>query len=91
MKQKILIGLLLVGFPIWLLSTLAIYIYGLYLAGTAGSTASFLTSLVPLIGQIYLMWSIWSATGVFFNSYTIAFLCWVALGVLLGNVLQMRR
>jgi hypothetical protein len=56
---------LVAGFFLWLLLALGIYLYGLYLAGEYGTVSLLLISFVPLIGQVFLIWSIWSATGFF--------------------------
>ena len=89
--QKLYAGVLIAGFFAWMLLGAAIYFYGLYLAGASAPIAIIITSLVPLIGQAYWIWVIWTTTGVFFNSYLIAFLSWIALGVLLGNIVERRR
>jgi hypothetical protein len=81
---------LVAGFIVWLLLAVGIYLYGLYLAGESGTIALLLIAFVPLVGQAFLIWLVWSATGVFFNYYVIALLSWIALGVLLGNVVQRR-
>jgi hypothetical protein len=73
------------------IAALGLYCYGIYAAGTFGETATVLTAAVPLIGQAYLMWSIWANTGEFFNAYAIAFLSWLLLGVLLGNIVRYRH
>lgn len=87
---KLVGALLVAGFFFWILLAVALYVYGLYLASLFGSAAIVLLSFVPLVGQVYLIWSIWGATGTFFSTYTIAILSWIALGVLLGNVVQRR-
>ena len=65
----------------------AIYVCGLYLA-SASNSAGILSSLRA--GPQIMIWAIWSATGMFFNYYTIALFSWLALGVLLGNLIQRR-
>jgi hypothetical protein len=84
--KKLFASLLVVGFVLWLLLSAAIYVWGLALAATLGSTAIVLFSLVPLIGQAYLIWSFWSVT----SSFTIVFLSWIVLTILLGTFLQRR-
>jgi hypothetical protein len=88
--KKLFASLLVVWFALWLLLSGAIYVWGLALAATLGSTAIVLFSLVPLIGQAYLIWSFWSVTGIFFSSFTIVCLSWIVLTILLGTLLQRR-
>jgi hypothetical protein len=91
MRQKLLVSLLVSGFFSWLLLSAAIYLYGIYLAAESGAVSLLLYSFVPLVGQAFLTWSMWSATGMFFNSYTIAVLSWVALGAVLGNLANLAQ
>jgi hypothetical protein len=71
-----------------LLLAVAIYGYGIYLAGAYD--VSPICSLIPIAGQVCLIWAIWSSTGAFFNFYTIACLCWLALAIFVGNVAERR-
>jgi hypothetical protein len=86
--RKLVAGFFVAGYFASMLLGAAIYLYGLYLAGEFGSTALLLVSFVPVIGQGFLIWSMWSVTGAFFNSYTIALLSWFALVILLGNLVR---
>jgi hypothetical protein len=62
------------------LASFAIHIYTTYLAyQTAGAFAAFVTLGLPPISEVYWFMHIWSATGVFFNLYTLRIL---ALGCL---------
>jgi hypothetical protein len=70
---------------LWLLG-LGIYIFCLYLAYLTSFVAILLTLIFPVLGQLYWIWAVWMATGVFFNPLTIACLTWLGLAVL-GAVL----
>jgi hypothetical protein len=65
-----------------------IYGYGIYISGVYG--VSLACSSIPVVGQFCLIWAIWSATGAFFNFYTIACLCWLTLAIFVGNVAERR-
>lgn len=77
----------LVGLLLWALS-LGIYLFTLYLAYLTSFLAMILTLMFPFIGQIYWLWFVWGATGVFFNWLTIACLVWVAaVAVVVGGAM----
>jgi hypothetical protein len=63
---------------LWLLG-LGIYVFTLYLAYLTSFVAILLTFIFPFLGQLYWIWALWSATGVFFNPLTIACLAWLGL------------
>jgi hypothetical protein len=86
--RKLVAALFVAGYFVAFLLSAAVYIYGIYLADQFGSTALLLVSFVPVLGQGFLVWSMWSVTGVFFNSYTIALLSLFALAILLGNLVR---
>jgi hypothetical protein len=81
--------LILAGFLVWGVGGLILFNWGMNLATSLGFDGSPLMTL-PVIGWVYLVWMVWTTTGVFFSAFTIAFLGWIAMILLLGMILQRR-
>ena len=64
-----------------------IYFFCLYLAYLTSFAAILLTFFFPFFGQLYWIWAVWMATGIFFNPLMIACLTWVGLGLLSATLL----
>jgi hypothetical protein len=67
------IGLCLLG--------LGIYLFTLYLAYLTSFPSLLMTLFFPFLAQLYWIWALWSATGVFFNLLTALCLGWIVLAV----------
>ena len=63
---------------LWILSV-AIYLLTLYLAYLSSIVALVLTFFLPILGQLYWIWSLWSETGVFLTPLAVMCIAWVAL------------
>jgi hypothetical protein len=71
---------------LWLLG-FGIYIFTLYLAYSTSFISLLGTLIFPFFSQLFWVWAIWSATGVFFNLLTLLCLAWIALaGVVFGSI-----
>jgi hypothetical protein len=89
-RKKLLAGLTLALLGLIIVGALALYVFGIYIAGVSNSTNNTLCSLVPVIGQVCLIWASWSLYGTFFNAYTIPLFIWMALVIVFGNILARR-
>jgi hypothetical protein len=72
---------------IWLLG-IGIYLFTLYLAYWASFLSLLLTLIFPFFAQLYWIWALWSATGVFFNLLTLLCLGWIVLAVLTVGIVS---
>ncbi len=63
---------------VWILSV-AIYGLSLYYAYLSSIVALAVTFFLPILGQLYWIWSLWSTTGVFLNTLTVMCIVWFAL------------
>jgi hypothetical protein len=90
-RKKLLAGPMLALVGLIIVGALALYGYGIYIAGVSNSTNDLLCSLVPVIGQVCLIWASWALYGAFFNAYTIPLFIWMALVIVFGNILRTSR
>jgi hypothetical protein len=60
----------------WTLAA-GIYLLTLYIAYLTGFFPMLLTMMFPFVGQVYWIFAIWSATGIFFNALTQLCLLWI--------------
>lgn len=74
---------LVVTLSFWFLSA-AIYLLSLYLAYLNSFVAVLAVLFFPGIAQLYILWEVWSFTGVFLNYFTLLCIGWMAL--LVANV-----
>jgi hypothetical protein len=66
---------------LWLLG-IGIYLFTLYLAYLTSFPSLLLTLFFPVLAQLYWIWALWTATGVFFNLLTQLCLGWIVLAAL---------
>jgi hypothetical protein len=66
---------------LWLLR-IGIYLFTLYLAYLTSFPSLLLTLFFPFFAQLYWIWALWSATGVFLNLLTLLCLGWIVLAAL---------
>lgn len=78
----------LAGIAAWVLG-LGIYFLTLYIAYKTSFVAMLLTLFFPVAGQFVWLWVVWGWTGMFFNSYTILCLSWVALAAIVFGFAMM--
>jgi hypothetical protein len=81
--MRALLGVIAVlcSISLWLLG-LGIYLFTLYLAYLTSFPSLVMTLVFPFFAQLYWIWALWSATGVFFNLLTQLCLGWIVLAAL---------
>lgn len=87
--KDIVAYLIVAGFLAWGVGGFILFNWGMNLAASLGIGDNPLVAL-PVIGWFYLVWLVWTTTGVFFSAFTIVYLGWIGLTMLLGAALQRR-
>jgi len=76
------------GFLAWGIGGFILFNWGMNLAASFGLNSPLFA--LPVVGWFYLVWIVWTTTGVLFSAFAMTFIGWIALTLVLGAALQRR-